>query len=370
MSYLSFRAGKQLLAGLADPWWPTRKDWACAFVLAIAPTLALAQSSSDETRRIATIDFYGLKTLDSERLRTALPVHEGDLVRMRDAADVKRRIQAGLSAVPHIRDVHATAVCCAQDGGIQMFIGVQEDTSRVLRFRPAPSGATRLPAELLTADAAATAAVTQAVLQGHTTEDDSLGHAFLTDAPEARALQEKLVPLAARNLDILRRVLHDSADAEQRAAAARLLGYAPDLQSVVGDLSYAVTDPYPAVRNDAVRALGVFTRGRNPPRIPYGPFIELLSSPEWTDLNKSSFALDALSEGRDPALLSLLRQRALPALVTMVRWHDPDHTFPAYSLLGKIGGLSDKEIQTHFERRDAGAVIAAALKRSPGPAEH
>jgi hypothetical protein len=50
------------------------------------------------------------------------------------------------------------------------------------------------------------------------------------------------------------------------------------------------------------------------------PFIDLLNSIEWTDRNKSSFALEMLTESRDPALLLDLRARALRSLIEMARW--------------------------------------------------
>jgi hypothetical protein len=41
---------------------------------------------------------------------------------------------------------------------------------------------------------------------------------------------------------------------------------------------------------------------------------------EWTDRNKSSLALEMLTESRDPALIADLRARALPSLIEMARW--------------------------------------------------
>lgn len=329
---------------------------------AVAAATGAAQTVSSESRQIATIDFYGQRTVSEDALRKALPIHEGDKVSKGDSLTEQAR--SALNTMAHVRDVRVELICCAQDAGMHLFVGVQEEGSPELHFQPAQSGTLRLPEELVAADAAVTTAIMDAVLKGHAAEDDSEGHALLKDVPAARALQEKLIPLAAKNLDILRKVLHGSASGDQRAIAAQFLGYAPDQQAVVADLVQAITDSDEEVRNNAMRALLVFTMAKKPPQVPYSPFVDLLTSPVWTDHNKSSFALMTLTAHRDPQLLSMLRQRALPQLEAMARWHDRDHSLPAYVILGCIGGLSDAQIQEHWNRGDAGAVIAAALKAS------
>ena len=131
------------------------------------------------------------------------------------------------------------------------------------------------------------------------------------------------------------------------------------------DLVQAMSDPQPGVRNDALRALVVFSRAKTPPRIPYAPFVDLLDTPVWTDLNKSSLALMALSKRRDPDLLAQLRRQSMPTLLLMARWHDRDHSMPAYWMLGEIGGLPDEAIQDAWDKADPEPVIRAAL--GPGP---
>ena len=49
--------------------------------------------------------------------------------------------------------------------------------------------------------------------------------------------------------------MRTSADPEQRAIAAQVLGYVSDKQDVVEDLLYGAQDPAGAVRNNAIRAL-------------------------------------------------------------------------------------------------------------------
>jgi len=342
-----------------------RLGWsvACAMTLFAITTTIGAQPSSLEMRPIATIDFYGQKTLDTEALRKALPIHEGDLVSRGDGARLTPTVRAALVGQPHLRDTRLDFICCAEGGGVHVFVGVQEDGTPEVHFRPAPTGAVRLPAQLVAHGRAVDRALMEAISQGHSAEDDSQGYSLLTQARAGRALQEQNLALAARNLHILRQVLRESADAEQRAMAARYLGYAPDRQAVVNDLVRAMTDSDPGVRNDAMRALMVFSRSRIPPPIPYQAFVGLLDTPTWTDLNKSSFVLMELSSTRNPRLLDLLRKRSMPVLSAMAHWRDRDHSQPAYWMLGRIAGLSDQEIQDRWDRADAEGVIAAALKR-------
>jgi HEAT repeat protein len=201
-----------------------------------------------------------------------------------------------------------------------------------------------------------------AVLSGHAEEDDSGGHMLLTDAA-ARPAEDRLIAIAHNDLRLLRKVLRDSADSTHRALAAQLLGYAKDLQSVVPDLVYAMSDSSDGVRNNAMRALLVFTRATKvkPPRVPHEPFIALLNSPVWTDRNKSSFALMQMASTRDPALLGMLREQALPSLVEMARWSDRGHAAAAFWILGNVAGLDDKDIAEDWDRNDRERVIEGAL---------
>jgi hypothetical protein len=150
--------------------------------------------------------------------------------------------------------------------------------------------------------------------------------------------------------------------------AAQVLGYADDKQAVVDDLVHAMTDPSEAVRNNSMRALIVFGEmvpgaNRRTPQIPHEPFIAFLHSPVWTDRNKASGALKALSARRNPKLLATLRKDALGPLVEMARWKSDGHARPSFVILGRIAGYSDDAAQAAWDRRERELVIAAALRR-------
>ena len=208
-------------------------------------------------------------------------------------------------------------------------------------------------------------ALRTAVRQGEAAEDDSQGHALAKD-PELRAVQERFITYARTGTQKLRTVLRQSADEQHRALAAQVIAYTEDKQAVVPDLVFAMRDPNPGVRNNAMRALCVFsmmvpTEQRSVPQVPYEAFIALLESVSFTDRNKASAALAELTRKRDPSLLALLRRDAMTPLVEMARWNDTSHALFAFSILARIAGYSDSDALKRFSSNDREIVIAAAL---------
>ncbi len=145
-----------------------------------------------------------------------------------------------------------------------------------------------------------------------------------------------------------------------------MIGYAPVKRLAVEDLEYAMYDPDGDVRNNAMRALAAIAdlAAHKPEQgihVSPAPFIDLLNSPVWTDRNKTTFVLGELTEGGDPATLTAVRERALPALIEMARWKSPGHAHVPFILLGRVAGLSDRETEDAFQRGDREAVIARVL---------
>jgi len=340
-------------------------------MISLAVVLLLLTGSADaELPRIGIIDFYGLRHVSELQARKALQITEGDT--MPDSSAAARR---RLEALPGVVRVHFDVVCC-ETGKSILYVGIEEKGAPSLRFRTAPQGTVRLPADVVQAGRAFEETFRKAILNGDTGEDDSQGHALMHNSA-ARAIQERFISYAARDLNRLRDVLRNSADAEQRALAAEVLGYAANKGDVVGDLVEGMRDPAEGVRNDSMRALAViagFAQG-SPERhiqVPAQPFVEMLDSLIWTDRNKASFALMELSEKRDPALLASLRERALPSLIEMARWKSQGHALAAFLLLGRVGGMSEGEIHAAWGRGDREAVIDAARlpRHPPRPLDH
>ena len=309
---------------------------------------------------IGVIDLYGLRTVPEDRVRAALQVTVGDAFPA-SKADVERR----LTVIPGVVRARITGVCC--DGGRSiMFVGIEESGASLPRFRAAPTGSVRLPPDVVRAGAALTDAARAAVLRGDASEDQSQGYSLLHDSA-SRAIQQRFIGFAVRDAALLRDVLRTSGDSMHRALAAEVLAYGSDRAAIIRDLGDAVLDPASEVRNNAVRALALLAiYAREHPdlglTVSAAPFIDMLSSPVWTDRNKSSMALMQITERRDPALLAALRSRALPGLVEMARWKSEGHAVPALFILGRLGGLSDDAIRAAAARGDRESIIDAGVR--------
>lgn len=311
---------------------------------------------------IGVIDFYGLRNVSEQQVRAALQIKEGDSL-----SDKPKEARRRLEALPGVAETHFNLVCC-EAGKATLYVGIREKgTHSSLSFRTAPQGKVRLPSALTQVGEDFEKALTTAMLKGNAGEDDSQGHALMSD-PSARAIQESFIAFAARELKIIRDVLHHSEDAEQRALAAQVIAYTNDKQAIISDLVEAMRDPAGGVRNNSMRALAVMAgsasqKTKSPLRIPARPFIALLNSIDWTDRNKSSLALLSLTEQRDPAVLAALRQSAVPALIEMARWKVAGHAYAPFFLLGRVANLPEKETQEAWEHNNRTAFIEAAAKK-------
>lgn len=321
--------------------------------------LTQAQSSF-QSPPIGTIDFYGLRTISQAQVMQALRIKVGDAV---PDSPVPARLR--LEAIPGVARAGLNFVCC-EAGKAIMYVGIAEKGTPALEFRPAPTGSVHLYDDVLKAGEAFDKAFSDAISLGDFAEDDLAGHSLM-HYPPARAVQMQFIKLAALHLPQLRDVLRNSSSADQRALAAQVIAYAANKKDVVDDLIYGMRDPSEEVRNKSIRALWLIAMltQRSPElqiHVPPAPFIDLLNSIVWTDLNKSSLALLEITDNRDPATLAELQKRALPSLVDIARWKAMGHAQAGLYILGRIAGLSEKEIQADCDRGDRDAIISAAIK--------
>jgi hypothetical protein len=329
--------------------------------LALLLTFVISPHAGGQIPPIGIIDFYGLRTVREDQLRAALGVREGDAF-----PQPKAEVEQRLGTVPGVVRARISGVCCDAGRSI-MFVGIEETGAPSIRFRPAPTGTVRLRDDLLRTSAALDVAAQAAILRGDAAEDQSRGHSLMHDSA-ARAIQERYIGFAARDSALLRDVLRNSADSAHRALAAEVIAYGTDKSAAVPELTAAMLDPSSAVRNNAMRALAliaIYAHGHPELRITVSPapFIDMLSSPIWTDRNKSSMALMQLTEPRDSTLLRDLRARALPVLIEMARWRSQQHAVPSLVILGRIGGMSEDAIAAAVIRGDRQAIIAASVER-------
>lgn len=338
-------------------------SWLCA-LLALAP---VSGAAADELQ-IGIIDFYGLRKLSPQKARQALTFKEGDVVEYGAPAPALRESEQKLEALRGVAHAKAITVCC-DNGKAIVYVGIEEKGAQVIPFRDAPQGSEQLPEDIVQAGEEFSRALSAAVAAGNAGEDDSEGHALARD-PAMRAPQEAFIMYAQHETELLRQVLRNSSRALHRALAAQVIGYVPDKQSVVDDLVYGMTDPDGLVRNNSMRTLLVFARAtpmptRQPIRIPYGPFVEFLDSPEWTDRNKASAALMELTSSADEGLLASLRREAVVPLTEMARWKSDPHSFPSFVILARIAGYSDEDVRRAWKQGEREQVIRAAERAKP-----
>lgn len=336
------------------------KKWlaACSVVLLTAGPLP-AQSN-----RIGVIDFYGLRRLAPAQLVGALSMQIGDAVGKNDV------LRTRLLTVPGVADAQVTAVCCEAGRSI-IYVGVRETGTPELPFRASPTGALRLPGDIVVTGENFLHALQQGVQSGNNAEDDSAGYSVVL-YPPARAQQQKLIAYAQDHVELLRAVMRNASDSTQRALATQMMAYTPDRAAAVQELLAATEDPSPEVRNNALRALAIMALYKQahpdaPYDVPVGSFVRLLNSIDWTDRNKASFVLVALTESRDPALLKQLRDSAFDALTEMARWKVFGHAVAPALILGRMAGIPDQQVVDKY-MKDREKLIQAA--RAAGMASH
>jgi hypothetical protein len=310
---------------------------------------------------IGLVDFYGLHKVSESKVRQVLGAREGDPL-----PHSKGDTEEKLDAISGVVESHLEAVCC-RDGKTILYVGIEERGAPHFEIRDEPDGEDKLPEEITSAYGRLIESLSDAARRGSTQEDLTAGQSRAAD-PSARAIQDMFPQLAKDHLADLRRVIHNSADEQQRATAVYVIAYAPKKSDVLDDLQYALKDFDAGVRTNATRALVAYAvSARLHPeqdlKVQATWFIEMLNSLSWSDRNRALLALQVLTDENDPLVLDQLRTRAMPALVEMARWKTLEHALPAYVLVGRVAGLSQEQIERSWERGERESVIAAAAKK-------
>ena len=328
-------------------------QWVC-LLLAVGAGLARAQAPV-----IGDLNFYGLRKVTPETILSAAQLKTGDRL-----PKSKGELEDIISQIPDVVLARVEAVCC--DGSrATLFIGVEEKDEPHPSFRSEPTGEDALPPKLLDSYREFLSAVQRAAGRGDTSEDFSAGHSWMSDE-RVRAFQRQFVASAESQLALLRQVLHNAADPEQRAAAVGLIGYAPAKHDIIDDLQYALQDPDESVRANAARsltAIGVLAAKQPALHLRISPtgLLDMLDSAVLSDRVEAVKALLTLTDGRDQSVLDLLREHALPPLAEMARWKTPRYALPPFLLLGRAAGLEDSQTQESWQKDDRESVIRKAL---------
>lgn len=316
-------------------------------LIASGQTASTTDQPKAQQSHIEVIDFFGYGGIDVDKVRAALPIHEGETFPSRSALHAMRpQIKEAVRRVTNRPATDVMMVSPGKDAEL-IYIGLSGSSSKSFPYNPAPQGMTHLSVPALDIYRQVDEALGRAMQRGAAGEDDSQGYALSSDDPQLRAKQLAMHEYAAQHADEIRRVLRESADNWQRQVAAELLGYANQSEQQITDLVRASHDPDEWVRNNATRAIGVLANS-NPKvaaRISAAAFIEMLNSGIWSDRNKAGVLLLELSQWRDQKLLAELRAQALESLVEMARWRTAGHAYTARVLLGRIAGIEEEQLQ-------------------------
>jgi hypothetical protein len=331
--------------------------------LIILPLAALCAAA--QAPKVGDINFYGLHHLTAEKLLKAVGLEPGGRL-----PPSKGDLEEKLEAVPGVVSARVEGACCEGETAT-LFIGIEERGGPHFETRPAPFGTALLPEDLAGDYQAFLVAVERAARNGAAAEDYTTGDPRMTD-PAARILQDRFATYAAANIELLRDVLRNSNDPDQRAMAATIIGYAPKKNQVLDDLQYALQDPDDSVRANAVRslkAIAVLAQKRPELGLKVSPtwLVAMLNSLALGDRRQAAEALVILTDQPNPGALDLMRERALPSLVEMARWKTARYALPPFLLVGRIAGIPDTELQKQWQNGDRETAIQKALAPPPKP---
>jgi hypothetical protein len=257
-------------------------------VLLFAPVVC----GQDRPKRIGEIEFYGYAGLDLDKVRAAMPIHEGDPITTSDDTffETLNRINKEIRRVTGHPPTNVGPVCCDANGNYMIYIGLLGNSTRTSRYNPVPKGRLKLPTGIAELYQQSNQLSSELVRKGVASEDRSKGYALSNDG-DLRAKQFAKRAYALRHERLLRRVIRSSADPEQRTVAANFLGYARQSRAQIAELVWASHDVDDGVRNDAIRALGVLAESspKVARQIPAEGFVEMLSSGSWTIVTRLAF---------------------------------------------------------------------------------
>jgi len=328
-------------------------------MLALVLTGASGLSAADQ-RSLGQIEFFGYKGLDLAAIRVALPFHEGDSFPPPKvkSEELKRQVGEAVKRVIGREPTSVSFLCCDAKQNYGAYIGLPGESYQAITFNPPATADVRFPKDAVKLRQQMEDALTSAVMNGHATEDQSEGYA-LTNDPKARKAQLAVRDYALQHEALIFQVLTSSSDARHRAIAAQMLGYGRQSDEQIDALVHASLDADEGVRNDAVRALWVL--GTAKPalahRIPPAPFIRLLRSGSWSDHNKASLVLMALTTTRDPQVLAQLRTEVLDSLLEMARWRSIGHAGAALTILGRMADIDEDTLNKLIEAGQAATIL-------------
>jgi hypothetical protein len=321
----------------------------------------LAAAPTDLTPRVGAIEIYGARKVSVQKIERALGVKPGDYLPSREQAEDR------INKVSDILVSRVEAACCLSRDMI-LYVGVEEKGAPRMEFHSSPTGILQLAPSLIANYKRFLDEVEDSMRGKNADEDLTNGYSLMAD-PDCRQSQQSFIPAVAADLPTIAKVVRESADPEQRAAAVYLLQYAPrgprTTPVMINAVQWALQDDDDVVRETAMNSLRAIMVGAklHPDqeiRIEPTWLVALMNSVVWSDRFHASQALAALTESPNPDTLSLLRSQALPSVLEMARWRDLNHALPSFMLAGRLAGLDDAQIKQAWVSEDRDSVLEQA----------
>jgi hypothetical protein len=324
---------------------------------------AISTQAQDQEIRIGKIEYFGTKRIDMSRVRSSQPVKENATFSFSMLPDLVTRLKATILESTGHAPTDIDTVCCDANDNWLIYIGLYGANLEVFKYRPAPTVTLTFPPHVVMLYRQTMDLIVESV-HAQATEDRSQGYA-LSSYPPLRAKQLAMREYATRNDALIRRILANSSDREQRTVAAQLLGYANHNNLQIASLVKASRDSDDGVRNNVIRALGVLAQSNRKiaGMIPAEEFVAMLNSGTWKDRNKAGYLLNMLTISRPPTLLRMLRLRTSDSLIEMARWRELGHAQSARFILGRIAGIDENQLQ-NMTIEDVPGIINAFSKAS------
>ena len=321
---------------------------------------AICFGQVDLTPHVGAIEIYGARKVSIQKIEKALGVKVGDILPSREDAEDR------INRVPNVLVSRVEAACCAGKDMI-LYVGVEERDAPHMEFHPEPGGKVTLAPSLTANYRRFLDEVEDSIRYQNADEDLTNGYSLMAD-PDCRSLQKGFLAAVEADLPNVEKVVRESADSEQRAAAAYLLQYAPrgprTTEGMTDGIQWALQDDDDTVRESAMNSLravlvGAQLHPEQGVRFEATWLVSLMNSVVWSDRFNASQALVTLTDKANPDALEMLRARALPSIVEMARWKDLKHALPAFILAGRLANMDDARIKQAWVNEDRESVLQA-----------
>ena len=200
-----------------------------AHYICFSLVLLLGTTNRGQEREVVIddIEFFGTSGIEVGKLKSALPVKEGQKLSVDEMADLVAQIRASIKKQTGKDATDVNTTCCTAQRNWIVYIGLPGKNLESFRYNPKPQGKQRLPEEVVTLYRDGLDLLLESLQKPRVdvAEDRSKRLCPIRLCP-LRAKQLAMRDYATHNQGLFAKHFKGSSDNEQRAIAAQLLGYA------------------------------------------------------------------------------------------------------------------------------------------------